>query len=177
MAFFYLPSFSRDVIKVSYESSLNLLLVVNGVGAIGRLISNHLADRLGTINMFIACVFASGIIALCWTAVSSVAGLYVWSAFYGIPAGGIQSLFPAGLTRLTPDLKKTGVRMGMAFTINSFATLAGPPIAGAIIAAQGGQYAGAQIFAGVALLVGGGLLVAAKMAKSRSLGMGFSARV
>ena len=40
---------------------------------------------------------------------------------------GIQSLFPATLSTLTTDLQKVGVRMGLVFTLVSFAALMGPP--------------------------------------------------
>lgn len=165
------------MIGLSYSSSLDLLLLINGVGALGRVIPNHLADRFGAINMFIIFGTSAGIVALCWMTVTTTGGLYAWSAVYGIAAGGIQSLFPAGLTSLTTDLRKTGVRMGMVFTINSFATLTGPPIAGAIISAQNGSYKGAQAFAGTTLLIGGMFMVAAKWAKSRKMGIGLRARV
>jgi len=78
-------------------------------------------------------------------------------------------LFPAGLSGLTTDLRKAGVRMGMVFTIVSFATLAGPPIAGAIITASGGKYYGAQAFAGATLLLGTVLMVAARSVKVRRI--------
>ncbi|KAK3319866.1 major facilitator superfamily domain-containing protein [Cercophora scortea] len=166
-AFYYLSSFSRDVTGLSYTSSLNLLLVLNGVGLPARVIPNHFADRVGPINVFIPTAAAAGILVLCWTAVRTTAGLYVWAVCYGIAAGAIQSLFPAGLTSLTTDLRKAGVRMGMVFTINSFATLTGPPIAGAIISAAGGKYYGAQAFAGSTLIVGAGFMVAARVVKGR----------
>lgn len=166
-AFYYLASFSRDIVGLEYVDSLNILLVLNGVGVFGRLIPNYIADRAGPINVFIPFAGAGGICMLCWMAVESQAGLYVWAVFYGAAAGGIQSLFPAGLTSLTTDLRKAGVRMGMVFTCNSFATLAGPPIAGAIITSMDGKYYGAQAFAGSTLLCGMGLLVAARMVKAR----------
>jgi MFS family permease len=152
---------------MSYADSLNLLLVLNGMGIPGRLIPNHLADRYGPITVFIPTTMIAGACILSWMAVKSVTGLYVWAVFYGMAAGGIQSLFPAGLSSLTPDLRKAGIRLGMAFSINSFATLVGPPIAGAIITASGGSYHGAQVFAGVLMLVGTGFFVAAKMARIR----------
>ncbi|KAL0467472.1 MFS monocarboxylate transporter [Neurospora intermedia] len=166
-AFYYLASFCRDIVGLAYEDSLNILLVLNGVGIFGRLVPNYLADRVGPINLFIPFAAVGGICMLCWMAVESEAGLYVWAVFYGAAAGGIQSLFPAGLTSLTTDLRKTGVRMGMVFTCNSFATLAGPPIAGAIITSMDGKYYGAQAFAGSTLLCGTGLLAAARMVKAR----------
>ena len=168
-AFYYIASFSRDIIGMSYTDSLNLLLVMNGAGVSGRLIPNHLADRAGTINVFIPTAAIAGVCVLCWMAVKDTAGLYVWAVFYGMAAGGIQSLFPAGLSGLTTDLRKAGVRMGMVFTIVSFATLAGPPIAGAIITASGGKYYGAQAFAGATLLLGTVLMVAARSVKVRRI--------
>jgi ABC-type sulfate transport system permease component len=59
--------------------------------------------------------------------------------------------------------------MGMVFTIVSFAVLTGPPIAGLLIEKKGGQYDYAQIFAAVAMLIGAGLLTAARIAQSRTL--------
>lgn len=104
---------------------------------------------------------------------ASPGGLYAWTVFYGIAAGGIQSLFPAGLSSLTTDLRKSGTRMGMVFTINSFATLTGPPIAGALITRCGGQYYGAQAFAGLVMIVGGGFMVAARVVRTRRVGGGW----
>jgi predicted MFS family arabinose efflux permease len=168
-AFYYVVSFSRDIIGMQYTDSLNLLLVINGVGIPGRLIPNYLADRIGVFNAFVP---TAGIAAICvfsWMAVKDSTGLYIWCAFYGMTAGGIQSLFPAGLGSLTTDVRKAGVRMGMVFTIVSFATLAGPPIAGAIITASGGSYYGAQAFAGAALLLGTALMAAARLIKLKKL--------
>ncbi|KAH8890493.1 MFS general substrate transporter [Thozetella sp. PMI_491] len=169
IAFYYLASFSRDVIGMSYTDSLNLLLVLNGGGAIGRLVPNHIADKVGPINVFVPTAAIAGICLFCWMAVSNVAGLYVWAVFYGIAAGGIQSLFPAGLSSLTTDLRKAGVRLGMVFTLTSFATLTGPPLAGALITAADGKYYGAQAFAGAALIIGSGFMVAARVVRSRKV--------
>lgn len=176
-AFYYIASYSRDIVGLSYTDSLNLLLLLNGIGIVGRLVPNFLADRYGAINVFIPTAIIAGICQLTWIAVASPGGLYAWTVFYGIAGGGIQSLFPAGLSSLTTDLRKAGTRMGMVFTINSFATLTGPPIAGAIISRCGGQYYGAQAFAGCVLLVGGGFMVAAKMARQRRVGGGWRVKV
>jgi MFS family permease len=165
--FYYIATFSREVVGMSYAESLNLLLVLNGMGLPGRLIPNHLADRFGPITVFIPTTLIAGVCILSWMAVKTVTGLYVWAVFYGMAAGGIQSLFPAGLSSLTPDLRKAGIRLGMAFSITSFATLIGPPISGAIITASGGSYQGAQVFAGVLMLVGMLFMVAAKVVRMR----------
>jgi MFS family permease len=176
-AFYYVSSFSRDIIGMSYTDSLNLLLVMNGVGIPGRLIANHIADRVGPLNMLVPVAAVAGTCMFSWAAVTSIPGLYVWSCFYGMAAGGLTSLFPAGLTSLTTDLRKSGVRLGMGFTIASFATLAGPPIAGAIITASGGSYHGAQAFAGATLLLGMAFMIAARTVAARQFqARGTSAR-
>ncbi|KAK4465038.1 major facilitator superfamily domain-containing protein [Cladorrhinum samala] len=167
--FYYVSAFSRDIIGLGYTESLNLLLVMNGVGIIGRIIPNAIADRVGPINVFVPVGAMCGMCVLCWQAVHTTTGLYVWSCFYGLVAGGIQSLFPAGLSSLNTDVRKAGVRIGMVFTTVSFATLAGPPIAGAIITAADGRYFGAQIFAGVALALGTAFASAARVIKARKV--------
>ena len=176
-AFFYVASFSRDIIGMEYTESLNLLLLMNGVGSFGRLVPNHIADRIGPINVFVPVGVLGGVTLICWIAVTNPAGTYAWACCYGIAGGGIQSLFPAGLSSLTTDLRKSGVRMGMVFTTNSFATLIGPPIAGAIISASNGKYYGAQAFAGGTMLLGTGFLVAARIARMRKLNRGWLVNV
>jgi MFS family permease len=177
-AFFYVAAFSRDALHppLSYQESLNMLLVLNGIGAIGRIAPNYLADRIGAINVFIPTSIISSVLMFCFIVIKDPAGLYVWVVFYGIAAAGIQSLFPAALSFLTTDLRKLGVRMGMVFTIVSFAVLTGPPIAGAIINSTGG-YTGAKAFAGSAIAIGCGFLVAAKMVKMRRHGQGWTSRI
>jgi MFS family permease len=79
----------------------------------------------------------------------------------------VQGLWPSTLSSLTPDLSKTGVRMGMGFTIVSFACLTGPPLGGALIA-RADSYIGAQIWGGLAFLLGALILVAARVIKTGS---------
>lgn len=177
-AFYYLAAFSRTAIDhpLSYSGSLDLLLVLNGVGFVGRIIPNYIADRVGAVNLFVPIALTASICIFSWMAVKTTTDLYIWAVCYGLLGAGIQSLFPAGLSFLTTDLTKTGVRMGMIFTIVSFATLTGPPIAGAIID-SGAGYKGAQAFAGCVVGVGGGFLFAVKVVKMRKTGAGWLERV
>lgn len=177
-AFFYLAKFAREAIvdPFTFENSLNLLLITNGIGIVGRLVPNFLADRLGAVNLFIPVCAVASILVYCWISVESKGGLYAWSIFYGIFGGGIQSLFPAALSFLTTDLRKIGVRMGMVFTIVSFAVLTGSPIAGAIIDGTG-SYKGAQAFSATSLALGCGFLLASKMVKMHKTGQGWLSKV
>jgi hypothetical protein len=57
-------------------------------------------------------------------------------------------VFVGGLASLTTDPSKLGVRFGMVCSILGFASLAGPPTAGALIESHNGGFLGAQIWAG-----------------------------
>lgn len=169
-AFYYIGSFARSIIGVPYTESINLLIVLNGVGVLGRIIPNFIADRyFGPMNSIIPAIIISSILCFCWIAVDSPGGLYAWAVVYGLVGAAIQSLFPATLSSLTTNLKMMGTRMGMVFSIVSFAVLTGPPIAGQLIQRKGGEYTYAQIFAGVDLLIGCCFLLAARYAKSPKL--------
>ncbi|CZT10606.1 related to monocarboxylate transporter 4 [Rhynchosporium agropyri] len=169
-AFYYVGSFARNVIGLPYKESVNLLIVMNGLGTIGRIVPGHVADRYwGPINTLTLFTFMTSILVLCWIAVGSKGGLYGWAVVYGTTAAGIQSLFPVALSSLTTDLTMAGTRMGLVFTIVSFAVLTGPPICGQLIQRKNGEYEYAMIFAGSVLMVGGGFLSAARFARSREL--------
>lgn len=169
-AFYYIGSFARSIIGLPYTQSINLLITLNGVGVIGRVVPNFLADRyFGPLNSIIPVVILSSTLCFCWIAVDSRGGLYAWTVVYGLVGAAIQSLFPATLSSLTTDLRMQGTRMGMVFSIVSFAVLTGPPIAGQLIQKKGGDYIYAQIFAGLDLLVGCCFLVAARYAKNHNI--------
>lgn len=137
------------------------------MGFFGRLIPAYLADRyFGPLNTLIPFVFISGLVLFCWVAVSSHGGLVVFAVIYGLFSASIQGLFPAILSSLTTDLKKTGVRMGMVFTIVSFACLTGPSIGGALLMKGRGDYLYAQIFSGTVLTCGCLTLIATRIAKT-----------
>ena len=168
-AFYYVGSFGRNIIGLPYAESINLLIVLNSMGVIGRLGPNFIADRYGAQNTLIPVVAITSLLIFCWIGVDSRGGLYAWAVMYGLVGAAIQSLFPATLSSLTTDLRMAGVRMGMVFTILSFAVLTGPPIAGQLIQLKGGGYEYAQIFAGVVMLVGCCLITAARYASNKKL--------
>lgn len=97
----------------------------------------------------------------------SYSGLLAWIIVYGFFANAVQSLFVGSVGSLTKDRQKMGVRVGMIFTIVSFACLTGPPIAGALIDLRGGDFLYAQIFGGTAVVLGSFVLTMAAIASSR----------
>ncbi|KAK6088492.1 major facilitator superfamily transporter [Seiridium cupressi] len=164
LAFFYLGTFARD--QVGVTEPINLLLVLNGIGVIGRILPNFIADRwTGLFNLLIPLSFAAGLLVYCWAAVHCEAGLYAFAVIYGLIAAALQAIFPAVATTMTPEPSRTGTRVGMILGFVSFANLTGPAICGAIIQAGGGSYVGAQVFAASSIVLGAFMAVAARAAK------------
>lgn len=168
-SYYFIASYGRTILDMSYADSLTLLILFNGVAVPVRLLTGFVADKyLGPLNTMVPLLFINALFAFCWIAVDSPGGMYAFSIFYGFSAGAFQCLFPTTVTSLNSDLSKNGVRMGMAFSIFSFAGLAGPPIGGAILATNGGGRGGylvAQLCLGVATALGACLVGAARVYK------------
>ncbi|KAF4554684.1 Aspyridones efflux protein-like protein 7 [Elsinoe fawcettii] len=117
-AFFYVGVFARTEIGLPYEQSIDLLLVMVAIGVPARIIPGLIADHyLGPMTTLLPIVSLAAIMLLVWIAVADVGSLYAFSALYGIGGAAIQSLFPAMLATLTPDVKMRGTRMGMGFFV------------------------------------------------------------
>lgn len=134
------------------------------MGFIFRLLPTYYADKIGSLNVLIPFSFLCGIMMYSWIGIHTIGGLFAFAAVYGSGSAVIQALWPAiiGKCSKVQDLKKAGVRMGMAFTIVSFASLTGPPLAGALIQMADGKYLYANIWAGTSFMVGGVLLLATR---------------
>jgi MFS family permease len=124
-----------------------------------------IADRIGTLNVITPLAGAWFIVSFAWLAVKDIPGYYAFAVIYGIIAGGSQSLIATCVASITKHLNMVGTRLGMAFSIVSFAALTGPPIGGALQVAQGGSFVGAQVWAGAATLAGFMFFVAARVSQ------------
>lgn len=156
---------------MNYTSSLNLVIILNGVGVPARILPGFLADRyFGVLNTFIPLICINIILLFAWLGVSGIASFYTWTILYGMFAAGWQSLFPTAVASLGTDLSKAGTRLGMAFSTIAFAALVGGPIGGAILQADGGRYTGSIIWAAVSTCIGTCLIIAARV-KSKGWGL------
>lgn len=152
-------------------------MIFNGIGIVGRMSAAYFADHVGPLNIVAPMAFISAVCCYSWIAVHDQAGVYGWISIYGMVAGALQALLPAGLTSLTTDMSKIGQRIGMGFTFIGVSVVAGPPAAGAMVTALNGRYWGAQVFAGSLLVVGGCLVAAAKVARMRRTGGGWMGKI
>ncbi|KAL7928413.1 major facilitator superfamily domain-containing protein [Trichoderma chlorosporum] len=134
-----------------------------------RIFPAWLAARIvgNALHVLIPLTFGAGILLYLWRLVHSYSGLLAWIIVYGFFANAVQSLFVGSVGSLTKDRQKMGVRVGIIFTIVSFACLTGPPIAGALIDLRGGDFLYAQIFGGTAVVFGACVLTAAATVSNR----------
>ncbi|MCJ1358512.1 MAG: hypothetical protein MMC33_008512 [Icmadophila ericetorum] len=157
-------TYARDVFEFTDLESVNLLLVVNAVGILIRAPLGYVADRwIGPINTLIPSAIVLGLMIYVWIGIKTRVAMYLFAVVYGLATGATQGIFVGSLASLTKDLSKTGTRFGMVCTFLAFATLAGPPIGGALIQREGRSFVGGQLWAGSATLVGALTLVAARV--------------
>ena len=164
-AFYYVGEFAESQLGVDQAGSINLLLIMNGIGMPARLLAGATADRFtGPMNLLVLSAAVSALLLYSWSAVHSVAGLYAFSAVYGVFGAVLQGVFPVALSSLTTDMTKMGTRIGMVFSILSFGALTGPPIFGALVQHDGGGYLYGQIFTGTVMLAATVFLLASRTA-------------
>lgn len=132
-----------------------------------------LADRvLGAPNTYVGCAVGLSALVYGWTGVHTREGMYAFAALLGVVNGGCQGIFPGATSTLiseeSGDLSKMGTWMGMVFAICGVASLAGPPVAGAIIGGSGGKYIWMQVVLGSMLMVAAVVLFVASRVKGRA---------
>ncbi|THC92341.1 hypothetical protein EYZ11_008185 [Aspergillus tanneri] len=163
--FFFTTSYAIDM---GFNSSLAFYTtsIINGASFFGRILPGIIADKYGRYNCCIMATFLSGIIALCWTKATSVAGLVIFSAAYGFASGAILSLQQACAVQISTP-RTIGLTIGIVMASTSLSAMAGVPISGELAGKYG--YLPLSIYSGISLLVGALLLTAARLAQSWKL--------
>jgi MFS family permease len=155
-----IASYGIQRLGLPYASAAILVMIVNGAGIPARIAVPFLADRVGPLNMITLSMICLAIVIACWSAVSSITGLFAFTAVLGVVSGAFQSLMPTTVASITKRLDTVGTRLGMAFSVASFASLTGPPIGGAIQATGG--FTAAQIWAAISAVAAAALLVTSR---------------
>ncbi|KAG7444138.1 MFS general substrate transporter [Guyanagaster necrorhizus] len=167
----YNPMFSVELFAQEHDnipSTLTsyLVAIINLSSTLGRTIPNWLADRYGVFPVYIPCVAAAGIMALVMTVCTTAASITVFCVLYGFFSGACVSLFFPAVLSLDPDLTRSGLRLGLASVPVGIASLAGTPIAAAVVGGNHRWWAG-SVFTGVLELASAGLLLAVYVTKQR----------
>lgn len=88
---FYINTYATSITGMSPESAADLLVIINAVGTPMRPLLGFIADRyLDPLKTLILSATFLTIMLYTWISVRGVAGLYVWTAFYGAASGGLQ---------------------------------------------------------------------------------------
>jgi MFS family permease len=129
-----------------------LIALLNASAIPGRLLPGYIADRYGRLNtMTITTIICCLLTFLLWLIGSgNHAAIIAYTVLFGFWSGAAISLTPVCIQQVckTEDI---GKRTGTTFTISSFGTLIGIPIAGAILGdgrGRGGGYDGLIAFSG-----------------------------
>ncbi|KAH7024898.1 major facilitator superfamily domain-containing protein [Microdochium trichocladiopsis] len=170
---FYINSFARETIGIASLEAINFVLIANGAAAFARPVVGIVADRvLGAPNTYVCCALGFSALAYGWIGVQTRADMYGFAVVLGVVNGGCQGIFPGATSTLiseeSGDLSKMGTWMGMVFAVCGVASLAGPPIIGAIIGSSGGRYIWAQVVLGSLLFASAGMLFLAPRVKGRA---------
>lgn len=163
--FFFITSYA-SAMGFSGDLAFYSVSILNGASMFGRILPGMVADKYGRFNFCMLFTFLSGVIALCWTKATSVAGLVVFAAAYGFTSGAILSLQQVCAVQIaTPQT--LGLAVGTIFAASSFSAMASTPISGELSEKYG--YLSLSIYSGVSLIVGSVFLGMARLVQSRKI--------
>ncbi|KAF4462767.1 monocarboxylate transporter 2 [Fusarium albosuccineum] len=142
----------------------NILAILNSASTVGRGLPGIVADKAGRFNVMIisSIISALSIFGLWLHAGSRTSLLLCFAIAYGFFSGTAYSLTPVCVAQLCRT-EEYATRYGTAYSVVSFATLAGVPISGNILGAGGGdRYPALIMFCGTAYATSAILFVIAK---------------
>lgn len=157
LAFFvpvaYLPSYALDK-GMSIKSANALLTYLNVGSLLGRWLPGYMSDKIGRFNSQIL-AFITSIISILglWLSAGSHEGLLVATAvLFGLGSGSNISLTPVCLGQLCKT-SEYGRFYTSIYTVASFGSLLGIPVAGTILSGTNNNYLGLIVFGGVSYAV------------------------
>ncbi|VUC25975.1 unnamed protein product [Clonostachys rosea] len=146
------------------EIAPNILAILNSASTLGRGLPGFVADKLGRFNVMIVCSMLStlSIFGLWLHVGSNTALLLSFAVAYGFFSGTAYSLTPVCVAQLCKT-EEYATRYGTAYSVVSFATLAGVPISGNILdTSSGSNYTALILFCGTAYAASAILFIFAK---------------
>ncbi|RAK90099.1 MFS general substrate transporter [Aspergillus costaricaensis CBS 115574] len=161
---FYIEAYAIQKHAVGEPLAFYLVSILNAASVPGRIVPGLLAPRLGPLNILLGSAIISGVLSLCWIAITDTGGLIAFAVLYGLFSGAFVALPAVALTSLTPNLETLGTRMGMCSVLCGLGSLCGSPVAGAILD-NTGSYLGVQLYSGLSIGATGVLLLFAGMSK------------
>jgi MFS family permease len=165
--FFYLPTYAVDH-GMSPQLSSYLVAILNAASFVGRVVPGILADKLGPLNMMFIAATCTGILILVWQAITTSAGIIVFSVLYGFFSGAIVSLMTFALASCPTNPQEIGTYLGMGMAMVSFAVLIGPPVNGALVTRYHG-FDQSLDMSGVFVVAGASIILVAKYVSPKGM--------
>ncbi|KAK3840525.1 MAG: major facilitator superfamily domain-containing protein [Linnemannia elongata] len=160
--FAYVPSFAKDVIGLDPNvQGGQLLAIMSGANAVGRIIIGIAGDRLGAIPIAGVSFIGTGASCFIWMFSKTHGALIAFSIVYGFFSGAFFTMI-ASITANIVGLADLGSGLTIIYLINTPGNLFTLPIAGKIFE-QAGNYK-AMIGYDAAMWFAGGLVLFAMMA-------------
>ncbi|EGD96775.1 MFS monocarboxylate transporter [Trichophyton tonsurans CBS 112818] len=153
----YITAFALSTGAMSTAFSYQLIAIMNAGSSIGRALPGYVADKLGRFNSMIAAlVVCTAMTITLWlpaslltTTPSSAPTIkalsIVFALIFGFASGSNVSLAPVCVGQLC-DTNEYGRYYATCYTIVSFGTLTGIPIAGSLLQHTGGRYWGVVLW-------------------------------
>lgn len=144
----YLTSYAIQS-GVSHTFAYQLLAILNVGSCLGRYLPGLVADRLGYFNAMVCTIFLCfvSVLALWLPAGGSIPLIVVFALVFGFASGTGISLTPVCVGKLC-RIENYGRYYATCYTLVSFGSLTGIPIAGQLVSACGGRYWGLIVFTG-----------------------------
>ncbi|KAF2196345.1 MFS general substrate transporter [Delitschia confertaspora ATCC 74209] len=173
----YLPSFAIASGAMDSTFAYQLVAYMNAGSCIGRWAPGYVADKLGRFNSMIATLaMCTATTATLWmpasilepttpaqaTTIKALAVTY--AVIFGFASGSNISLTPVCVGQLC-NTNEYGRYYATCYTVVSFGTLTGAPIAGAILQTTGGRYWGVVLWTCLSYVVSLGCYIAARTCK------------
>ncbi|KAF7342736.1 Monocarboxylate permease-like protein [Mycena sanguinolenta] len=150
--FFFIVDYARDLM-IPARMTFIVLAVMNAGGVVGRIAPAYLSDKLGRFNLLAPRSLPVR---------TPLLPLMLFAATYGFTSGAFISVITPCVAQIS-DIRQIGSRIGILYSIISFPALVGGPAAGALLEADKGQYTGLILFAGLTVIAGSVLILAAKL--------------
>jgi MFS family permease len=166
----YISSFALHTGAADLHLASSMVTLLNAGSALGRIVPGLFADRIGRFNSMIVLLLLCGVAALgLWLPatllhdVPAVRGMTIlFSVLFGFASGANISLTPVCIGQLC-STASYGRYYATCYTLVSFGTLTGIPIAGMLINLCDGSYFGVVIFTVACYVVGTLCFVAARV--------------
>ena len=162
--YFYIELYAMQECGMSEDLAPYTIAMANAGAALGRLGPNYLADKSGPLNFYVPHIFVTGVLAFCWIAVHSSAGIIVFSVVYGFFSASLVSLIGPITVEISKETSDViGTRLGMVLAFSGIGLLIGSPIAGALLTSRG--WIGQQAWAGSLVMASGTCLFCVRILK------------